>query len=140
MNIKCLLLEDTGRTQEFIREGGLRSWIPIYKRTDTGEEMYLSDAPVGAIWRAEWYEDMKELCGEDGKSYIVKTPGGDWAIDSKASNCTKPDDNLHKCWCRHGEAPNFTVNKVGNTCAAGAGSIIIGKYHGFLRNGELTDC
>jgi len=56
-------------------------------------------------------------------------------IDSRASNCTLPDDNVHKCWVRHGEAPNFTVDKNGATCAAGAGSIQTSNWHGFLRNG-----
>ena len=136
MNIKCILLEETGKRTGFI--DGVDS--PIYKRSDTGEEITLRDAPVGAIWRADWYEDMPEYTGTDGKSYVCRTPGGDWMIDGRASNCTKPNDNEHKCWCRHGEAPNFTVNKVGNTCAAGAGSIMMRNYHGFLINGELTDC
>jgi hypothetical protein len=107
---------------------------------DKGNFTTTEDAPVGAIWRAHWYEEVKGMSGTDGKCYVCKTPGGDWVIDGRASNCTKPDDSEHKCWCRHGEAPNFTVNKAGNTCAAGAGSILIGDYHGFLTNGELTNC
>jgi hypothetical protein len=31
-----------------------------------------------------------------------------------------------------------TVGKSGNTCAAGAGSIAVDGYHGFLRNGSFT--
>ncbi len=111
-----------------------------YQRTDNGEKMTLNTAPVGAIWRADWYEDAAEFTGIDGKSYVVKTPGGLWAIDSRASNCTLPNDTVHKCWCRHGEPPNFTVDKNGNTCGAGAGSILQRNYHGFLRNGELVEC
>ena len=34
---------------------------------------------------------------------------------------------------------NVHVDKSGDTCAAGAGSILIGGYHGFLHNGYLTD-
>lgn len=116
----------------------------IFKETQykdaKGNAYTLPTAPVGAIWRAWWYEEVKDMRGPDGKCYVCKTPGGDWVIDSRASNCTRRDDSEHKCWCRHGEAPNFTVNKVGNTCAAGAGSILIGNYHGFLINGELTSC
>ncbi|HXS59000.1 MAG TPA: hypothetical protein VN726_22910 [Hanamia sp.] len=112
----------------------------IYICKETGERMTLRAAKVGAIWRAWWYEDVEWLRGIDGKSYVCQTPGGEWNIDSRASNCTKPNDLVHKCWCRHGEAPNFTVNKNGNTCSAGAGSIAIGNYHGFLINGELTNC
>lgn len=147
MNIKCFLLIPTDKTVE--RKGNysdgsgeFTSWDPIYKRSDTGEETTLNAAPVGAIWENTWYEEhgLEEWCGPDGKSFTVRTPGGDWCTDSRASNCTKPDDKIHKCWCRHGEAPNLTVNKVGNTCSAGAGSILIGGYHGFLTNGELTCC
>jgi hypothetical protein len=45
----------------------------------------------------------------------------------------------HKCWVRHGEPPNHTVDKRGNTCGAGAGSILSGSYHGFLRDGSFTE-
>jgi hypothetical protein len=55
----------------------------------------------------------------------------------QASNCTLPGDKKHHCWIRHGEVPNLTVDKAGVTCAAGAGSIQAGDYHGFLRNGEF---
>lgn len=100
----------------------------------------VNNAPVGAMWDADWFHDTKEMCGPDGKSINVMTPGGPWCIDQRASNCTLPQDNVHRCWVRHGEPPEITVDKNGNTCAAGAGSILIGKYHGFLRNGHLTDC
>lgn len=136
MKMKCFLLEGTGRMTEFIN--GVSS--PVLRRIDTGEEMIWHDAPIGAIRRAEYLEGVKECVGLDGKSYVIKTPGGDWQVDCRASNCTMPNDNIHKCWCRHGEAPNFTVDKNGNTCSAGAGSIQMGSYHGFLINGELTDC
>ena len=128
--IKCFLIEPSGEQDEDGRY--------IWYRPDTGERFKKYHWPVGSIWRATWYEDMPEWCGTDGKAYCVKTPGGEWHIDSKASNCTKKSDTVHKCWCRHGEAPNFTVDKIGNTCNAGAGSIIVGDYHGFLRNGCLV--
>jgi len=130
-NIKCFLIEPV--------EGKERTW----RRTDTGEEMILqhvSHAPVGAIWRASWLEYMPAFTGADGKSYYCKTPGGEWLIDGRASNCGLPQDSEHKCWCRHGEAPNFTVDKNGKTCQAGAGSIMIKNFHGFLRNGYLEGC
>lgn len=76
--------------------------------------------------------------GPDGRVLGVLTPGGAWIIDSRCSNCDRKDDNTHHCWVRHGVAPMITVDKIGNTCAAGAGSIICGDYHGFLRNGELV--
>lgn len=115
----------------------------VFVRQDTGEEVILGQAPIGACWDADWYrEDVKSpRTGPDGRYLIVKTPGGDWAIDSRASNCTRKDDNTHRCWVRHGKPEDGTLNvdKNGDTCAAGAGSIMCGSYHGFLRNGFLTD-
>ena len=139
MNIKCFFLEKTGKEiKRDFENGSVTS--PIYKRTDTGEEMTWRDAPIGAMMYADWMDDCPEYLGPDGKCLIVKTPGGEWYVDSRASNCTRKDDKIHRCWVRHGTPPNITVDKNGNTCAAGAGSIMMGKYHGFLRNGELTDC
>jgi hypothetical protein len=116
----------------------------LYRRTDTGAELELRDAPPGAIWRADWYEEFWP--GPDGRSYVCQTPGGPWAIDGQASNCTDPeswklpagDPGRHWCWIRHGEPPHFTVDKNGRTCKAGAGSIQSGSYHGFLQGGVLT--
>jgi hypothetical protein len=109
----------------------------LYRRKDTGEFTTIEEAPVGAMWYADWMPTAWK--GQDGHALFVKTPGGDWGIDMRASNCTKPDDNVHKCWVRHGAPPDVTVDKNGLTCAAGAGSIVIGNYHGFLRNGYLED-
>ncbi len=115
----------------------------IYRSTDDGAETTLRDAPAGAIWRETWLEDYAQWCGPDGRSYVVRCPGGrDWQIDGRASNCTLPDDDAHRCWCRHGVAPNLTVDKTPepghSTCRAGAGSIQAGSWHGFLRNGYLV--
>lgn len=129
MDIKCFMVEFTGKHAPVV-DGIAQA---IYKRLDTGEE--ITGAPIGAMFYDEGCHT-----GPDGKSLVVVTPGGWWYIDSQASNCTKPDDKEHRCWVRHGEPPNVTVDKSGNTCAAGAGSIMIGSYHGFLRNGLLTDC
>lgn len=109
----------------------------LYKRADTGALVTLRDPPPGAIYRASWMEP--HWVGADGKSYIAVCPNGrPWNIDGPASNCTKPNEHTHRCWIRHGEPPNFTVDKQGHTCEAGAGSIIAGDYHGFLRNGIFT--
>lgn len=111
-----------------------------WKRTDTGEEYpNISDAPPGAMWDAPWLHNIPEYHGPDGLSLIVKLPNGrEWCIDSRANNCDMPTDTKHKCWVRHGEPPNLTVDKQGLTCGAGAGSIQCGDYHGFLQNGFLT--
>ena len=122
----------------------------MWRRVDTGEtQRRISDFPIGAMWRADWYTggkivDGKQLYGWDWDNQfegplVVKTPGGEWVIDSRASNCTRPDDRTHRCWRRHGEPPSLHVDKAGDTCSAGAGSIICGNYHGFLHHGYLTD-
>jgi hypothetical protein len=111
----------------------------IYRRQDNGEQVTLMDAPVGAMWYADWFNDIG-WTGPDGRCLVVKTPGGDWIIDHRANNCTMPNDYVHRCWIREGIPPKITVGKNGNTCAAGAGSILIGGYHGFLRGGFLEEC
>ncbi len=122
-----------------------------WKRLDTGEiKRHTHNFGPGAMWFATWYALEKKgpngetLYGYDWDNQttpplIVTTPsGGDWNIDSRASNCTMPNDRLHRCWVRHGDPPNVTVDKAGHTCGAGAGSIISRDYHGFLRNGQFT--
>lgn len=111
----------------------------IFRRTDTGELLSLRKAPPGAMYDAEWLPQSFPV-GEDGRRLYVVCPSGiTWCIDGRASNCTMPEDNNHKCWVRHGTVPQITVDKNGVTCAAGGGSIIAGNYHGFLRNGEFTE-
>lgn len=134
----------------------------LYIRQDTGELISLADAPPGAMWDAYWFKDDSEFIGPDGRCLVAKTPSGvEWIIDSRASNCDmpclhcgvaykdhkhfEPGDNhryedlrKHKCWIRHGEPPMITVDKNGNTCGAGAGSIAVTGYHGYLQNGSFT--
>jgi hypothetical protein len=127
---------------------------PLYRATDGHWEGPLRDAPVGAMYNAEWMADLEMFRGPDGLSLHVVTPGGPWCVDQEASNCTRTQyedagegsrrwtGRSHYCWVRHGDprTGNIHVDKSGDTCAAGAGSIIIGGYHGFLHNGELTSC
>lgn len=114
-----------------------RRYGPVYD-TPTGKP------GPGDMWWVDCYGNGKGGCvfhseGCDGRHLFVITPDGqDWDIDGRASNCTRPDDDVHRCWVRHGEAPGITVDKRGNTCAAGAGSIAMPGYHGFLRNGAFT--
>lgn len=112
--------------------GTKRKWT----RPDTGQ---IFDSPreagPGAMWDAHWMPSK----GPDGLCLVVLLPNGvDWMVDGRANNCTRPDDSEHQCWVRHGEPPNITVDKNGNTCQAGAGSIASGTYHGFLRDGTFT--
>jgi len=124
----------------------------IYVRPDTGDTFCLNEAPVGACWNADWLIGKEPgdwnygktgshfWTGPDGRSLIVRCPDGhDWNVDSRCSNCTKPDDETHFCWVRHGRPEDGTlhVDKNGNTCSAGAGSILTKNWHGFLHNGVL---
>lgn len=109
--------------------------------TDEGREFSLRDPPIGALWYVDWTSAHDK--GPDGRTLMAMTPGGQWCIDGQASNCTKKEDRgaygkAHRCWVRHGTPPNVTVDKNGLTCSAGAGSIVAGTYHGFLRNGEFV--
>lgn len=118
----------------------------LYRRADTGEMRVLhTDAPApfapsaepGACWNAWW---MNFNLGPDGLCLMVRCPNGrDWMVDSEASNCTRKGEP-HQCWVRHGDPRtcSVTVDKDGDTCSAGAGSIQAGDYHGFLRDGVLT--
>jgi len=131
----------------------------IYRRTDTGEEMTQRDAPAGAIWNAWWMPSAKRP-GGDGMYLCCRMPGNhDWAIDGRATNCDSPckvcgvpyhahenkghnyeDARPHQCWIRHGPPSNLTVDKNGVTCGAGAGSIVVPGWHGFLTAGILKPC
>lgn len=108
----------------------------IYKREGSEEEYSLRHLPPGAMYFADWMPDWMK--GEDGHCVMVRTPGGMWTIDGPATNCTRPEDREHKCWCRHGTPPKLTVDKNCLTCQAGGGSIVSGSYHGFLREGVFT--
>jgi hypothetical protein len=100
-----------------------------------GKKMTYDELPIGAMWDALWGRRK----GPDGRSIYVMMPGRTtWFVDGRCSNCTRIDDTTHYCWVRHGEPPNLTVDKNGDTCSAGAGSIIIPGWHGFLRDGHLV--
>jgi AMMECR1 domain-containing protein/orotate phosphoribosyltransferase len=100
------------------------------------------------MWWAPWLDDLYKPQLEH--VLVVVCPNGYlWVIDSEAANCTSPakrnpdgsygrEQENHHCWIIHGAPPQITVDKNGETCAAGAGSILVGGYHGFLRNGAFT--
>lgn len=94
-------------------------------------------APPGAMWNADWIPWAKS---DDGICLTVRLPNNhDWIVDVEASNCTRKGEP-HACWVRHGNPRTepVTVDKQGDTCAAGAGSIAVPGYHGFLVQGVLT--
>ena len=110
----------------------------IYVRADNGTELILGEAQPGAMYDAEWYPWK----GVDGRSLVVICPDKHpWSIDGRASNCTEPNDNEHRCWLRTGEPPKITVSKSApgqRSCSAGGGSIGTPGYHGFLVDGRFT--
>lgn len=109
-----------------------------YRRPNTGEEWARHELPPGAMFDAFWMPAAWR--GTDGISLVVILPTGHgWYVDSEAANCTRPGEP-HHCWVRHGDPRTepVTVDKNGDTCAAGAGSIAVEGYHGFLRDGILT--
>ena len=153
---------DDQNVQEFICACGFKINLNngYYSRTygmqntETKEIIY-GKLPVGALYLGDpneyvWSErlrnsfrdtsiSLERLCvGLDGLNVVCVTPGGHWSIDNRASNCTMPEDNEHRCWCRHGTfGEPLHVDKNGFTCQAGAGSIIIGDFHGFLHNNQI---
>ncbi len=95
----------------------------LYRRSDNGELTRIAAAPAGAMWYADWLKGLSRYDrSPDGRVLVVRTPGGDWAIDGPSSN----GDG----WVRTGVPPNITATP----------SIICGNYHGFLTNGELREC
>lgn len=125
-----------------------RGCKPIFRRLDTGEEIFnLRDHP-GACYADKdgaWDSTSRtHKFGPDGRALVLILPDGfSWYIDSRASNCDMKTDNDHRCWVRHGspELPEtFHVDKNGLTCGAGAGSIDSKSWYGFCHNGELKVC
>lgn len=121
----------------------------VYRRADNGVATTLRDAEPGAMWFADWMihrPDQRWFVGPDGHCLMIRGfYGGDFCPDQRASNCTLPGDDEHKCWVRVGDVPNITIGKTGRTCGAGAGSFYFGKnpdgsfrWHGFCENGELV--
>lgn len=134
-SVVCSWWEYTGAYTGFVN--GVSS--PILRNLETGEEQSSQDLPAGALYAAPKEPSVYQT-GADGLAICCKLPDGEtWFIDGRASNCTMKDDNLHRCWVRHGTVgEKLTVDKQGLTCKAGAGSIKTSSYHGFLRNGELV--
>lgn len=127
---------------------------------EAGNEYSLRYPTPGMMWDAWWMGNRQK--GPDGIHLMVACPNGHpWCVDGRASNCTSPCKNCgkpyymhntkdfpckeyidakpHKCWVRHGTPPKVTVDKSGNTCSAGARSILTPGYHGFLQDGMLTE-
>lgn len=94
----------------------------IWRAAD-GREWLLRDLPPGAMWHAPWLDRTTHgRRAPDGRALVVKLPDGThWCVDGPATNGPG--------WTRSGEWPRVTA----------APSIDSGGYHGFLRDGVLTD-
>lgn len=95
-----------------------RNEVQLWRRSDNGELVTMTDAPVGAMWNADWYVDHPGMTrNEPGVCIVMKTPAGDWIIDGPASNGPG--------WTRRGVPPLLEVTP----------SIGIGepqRFHGWL--------
>ncbi len=132
----------------------LEQWRPLQPG-----DLFTADYYTPQLWGFEGNEIM----------WVLVLPNGDhWVLGSRASNCGSPckvcgvryrdhegtnhkkkaadghhyedRDPTHRCWVISGEPPMFTSNKQGRTCDAGAGSIQMGDFHGFLTNGDISPC
>jgi len=93
----------------------------LYVRPDTGERYTSHEVPIGAMWESYWLESMGR--GPDGRCLSVMTPGGEWNIDL-------PSASGGPGWTRTGTPPMITARPSIH---------VIGKYHGFLTDGVLSD-
>jgi hypothetical protein len=144
MPYQCTWWELAGQTDWREFADGTRYRTSVFRSLENGEEKDAKDLPIGALYATPRKEGSDPNhwppAGHDGLSIVCKMPdGGHWYIESRASNCTMKDDDVHRCWVRHGTVGDkLTIDKNGYTCEAGAGSIVWGAYHGFLQNGALT--
>lgn len=98
---------------------------------------------AGDVYYIDWYPENMYWDNHKGDYLFCMLPNGrEWNIDGRASNCTMKDDRLHRCWVKHGnpEDGSLHIDKNGHTCQAGAGSIWIDDWHGFLHHGDLYPC
>lgn len=105
----------------------------IYRSAETGEECLLQEAPVGAMWYADWlkiseeqvYEQPGHFIGPDGHCLVVQLPGEwEWCVDGPASGGGG--------WTRTGTPPEVTASpSVWANAPHG--------WHGWLRDGYLVE-
>lgn len=107
-------------------------WNRLFQRSDGGGLTTLANAPVGAMWYADWMP--KNYKGEDGHCLVVRTPGGDWCVDGPSSNGNG--------WTRTGLVPDITARPsiLMGEVKSEDGKVFSPGYHGFLTNGVLIEC
>jgi hypothetical protein len=75
------------------------------------------------MYDAYWMKDFSDYKKRsDGIMLCVKTPGGDWIVDGPSNNGNG--------WERTGTVPKITATP----------SILMARYHGWLRDGWLVEC
>lgn len=97
----------------------------------------------GDMFESTWHDacDCPYWDNCNGIHLQVILPNGvHWDVMSRASNCTLKEERTHRCWVIQGSYKDgtITVDKNGHTCSAGAGSIDVPGWHGFLRDGNLV--
>lgn len=131
---------------EDLPSGG-RKKSSIFRCIGGAEERLAKDLPVGALFALDRSHCKSPngwpRAGADGMAIACVCLGGrHWHIEGRASNCTRPEEQDHRCWVRQGTVGDrLTVDKNGPTCGAGAGSFFMGQndeWHGFLRGGKLV--
>lgn len=118
----------------------------LYRRSDRPTELVtLDEAGPGATYFAWWMNELGLPPQLGEHPWYVKLPNGlEWSPDSRALNCARPRDRTHHCWIARGSPPYVTVDKDGDTCAAGTGSISSGEpgtaghWRGYLFAGKLV--
>ena len=122
-------------------------YVEFESEADAFAQLRVGKVPPGAVWDISKFGNYRK--GSDGRSLVVMTPYGYWFMDGKCLTCTRKDDNNHRCWVRHGSPENRTlcIDKKGDTCEAGAGSVGIKKsehdtaysYHARLMKNTLIE-
>lgn len=119
MTIKCFWLEQREDGQWAAPDGKLYS--------------FPTQAPVGAMYDATWMHRADDgglyKRYEDGLCPVVITPDGPWVIDGPSYDGQKH----HSCpWTRTGDP------RKPETFSVTPSIHFPGRYHGWLRNGELV--
>lgn len=98
-------------------------YMEFESEEDSLAKLKAGKIPAGAVWDIGKFGNYRK--GSDGRSLMVMTPYGHWFIDGRCMTCTREHDENHRCWVRHGslEDGTLTVDKKGDTCEAGAGSV-----------------
>ena len=104
-----------------------RQWqtVRLYRSPVSGARLSLADAPTGALWFADWFGKSRRWVGPDGRCLCVQTPGGPWCVDAPESGGRGKSTGG---WQRVGVPPVTSAHP----------SVLIGGWHGWLREGRLV--